>query len=119
MHTVRARALQRVLEILGSIERAAVYLGMSESILNLLLCESIRTPDRVFLRAVDLITEDDVAALQESTRTTQNAPAAIETDDQSSTSRGRGATATVDADDDLAKHALVIPASSRPLPPSN
>ena len=81
MDTVQARALRRAVEILGGIEEAEQYLGLPSALLTLWLSEKARTPESVFLRVVDLITEHDIAALGKTNAIAEHA--AIETDVQS------------------------------------
>ena len=78
MDTVQARALRRALEILGDMDKAEEYLGLPGPLLALWLSEQVKTPDSVFLRVVDLITDHDIAALR-NTRA-ENDPALPETD---------------------------------------
>jgi hypothetical protein len=53
--------LRRAAEIVGGRQQLCEYLGVSRARLNLWLESRIRLPDPIFLRAVDLILQDDIA----------------------------------------------------------
>lgn len=53
--------LKRAIEIVGGREALCEYLGVSETRLNLWLGARVRLPDPIFLRAVDLVLQDDIA----------------------------------------------------------
>ena len=59
LHDIHTRALKRAAEILGSEEKLRTFLGASE--LDLSAWESQHElPRNIFLRLVDLITDEDV-----------------------------------------------------------
>ena len=53
--------LRRAVEIAGGTDELCQLLGVSETRLRLWLSASVRLPDPVFLKAVDLILRDDIA----------------------------------------------------------
>jgi hypothetical protein len=55
------RLLQRVVEICGGFEAARRHLAVSEHGLRLWLEGRARLPERVFLRAADIVLQDDIA----------------------------------------------------------
>ena len=55
------RLLQRVVEICGGFEAARSKLAVSEHSLRLWLDGRASLPQRVFLRAADIVLEDDIA----------------------------------------------------------
>ena len=60
MQDVRARTLQRAAEIMGGEQQLALHLKVTPSHLALWLEGKEFPPDRIFLKAVDLVTEHDV-----------------------------------------------------------
>ena len=62
LHDIHTRALKRAAEILGSEEKLRTFLGASE--LDFSAWEGQRElPRNIFLRLVDLITDEDVRRL--------------------------------------------------------
>lgn len=59
MQDVRARTLQRAAEIMGGEQQLALHLRVTPSHLALWLEGREFPPDRIFLKAVDLVTEHD------------------------------------------------------------
>ena len=57
----QTRLLQRAVEICGGPDAACLRLGVSEASLSLWLDGKARLPDAVFLKAADLVLEDDIA----------------------------------------------------------
>lgn len=57
----QGRMLHRVVEICGGFEEARSRLAVSEHGLRLWLDGRARLPERVFLRAADIVLEDDIA----------------------------------------------------------
>lgn len=62
LHDIHDRALRRAAKILGSEEKLCVYLGASEGELSTWQGQA-ELPRKVFLRLVDLITEEDVRSV--------------------------------------------------------
>ena len=63
LHDIHQRALRRAAKILGGEEQVRTYLGASEVELSAWAGEG-ELPRKVFLRLVDLITEEDVRHVQ-------------------------------------------------------
>ena len=59
LHDIHTRALKRAAEILGSEEKLKVFLGASELDYSTWMNQH-ELPRNIFLRLVDLITDDDV-----------------------------------------------------------
>jgi len=57
--SVHVRTLQRAADVAGGVEMLASYLKVRPSRLKLWLQGSVSPPMDVFLRAVDLLTQDD------------------------------------------------------------
>jgi hypothetical protein len=53
--------LKRAAQITGGYAQLCEYLGVSEARLKLWLASSVRLPDPIFLKAVDLVLQDDIA----------------------------------------------------------
>jgi len=63
LHDIHERALRRAVKILGGEEQVRTYLGTTESELSAWAGQG-ELPRKVFLRLVDLITEEDVRTVQ-------------------------------------------------------
>jgi hypothetical protein len=63
LHDIHQRALKRAAKILGGDEQVRTYLGASETEL-LAWAGQGELPRKMFLRLVDLITEEDVRTVQ-------------------------------------------------------
>jgi len=63
LHDIHQRALRRAAKILGGEEQVRTYLGASEVELSAWAGQG-ELPRKVFLRLVDLITEEDVRHVQ-------------------------------------------------------
>ena len=63
--TVHMRALRRAAQILGGVEALRAYLQVSMSQLTGWLYGETRVPDAVFLKVVDLLSEQQIAALRQ------------------------------------------------------
>jgi DNA-binding transcriptional regulator YdaS (Cro superfamily) len=57
----QARLLRRAAEIAGDSSTLAASLGVAEEALKIWMDGKAQMPERVFLRAADLVLEDDVA----------------------------------------------------------
>jgi hypothetical protein len=53
--------LKRAAQITGSYSELCEYLGVSEARLELWRAGRVRLPDPIFLKAVDLVLQDDIA----------------------------------------------------------
>lgn len=62
LHDIHERALRRAAKILGGEEQVRTYLGASEGELSAWAGQG-ELPRKVFLRLVDLITEEDVRSV--------------------------------------------------------
>lgn len=60
MLQLQATLLERAAQILGSPEELCEYLGVSEARLELWRAARVRLPDPIFLKAVDLVLQDDI-----------------------------------------------------------
>ena len=58
---LQSTLLRRAAQITGGYSQLCEYLGVSEARLRLWLAGSVRLPDPVFLKAVDLVLQDDIA----------------------------------------------------------
>jgi hypothetical protein len=58
---LQATLLKRAAQITGGYAQLCEYLGVSEARLRLWLAGSVRLPDPIFLKAVDLVLQDDIA----------------------------------------------------------
>jgi DNA-binding transcriptional regulator YiaG len=67
LQTIHTRALRRAQEILGGNERLRDYLGVSEDDLSA-WAQQCELPQNVFLRLVDLITQEEVRAVARASR---------------------------------------------------
>ena len=67
LHDIHERALRRAAKILGGDEQLRTYIGASESELSAWAGQG-ELPRKVFLRLVDLITEEDVRHVQAASR---------------------------------------------------
>jgi hypothetical protein len=63
LHDIHQRALKRAVKILGGDEQLRTYLGASEVELTTWTGQG-ELPRKIFLRLVDLITEEDVRTVQ-------------------------------------------------------
>ena len=64
----QGRLLQRALEICGSSRALCAHLGADQHSLKVWLDGKARLPERVFLRAADIVLEDDIARAKEDRR---------------------------------------------------
>ena len=58
---LQSTLLKRAAQITGGYAQLCEYLGVSEARLRLWLAGSVRLPDPIFLKAVDLVLQDDIA----------------------------------------------------------
>ena len=65
---VHARALRRAAQILGGVEALRAHLGVSMKDLSRWMAGEAGAPETVFLRVVDLLAEDELAALRQGSR---------------------------------------------------
>ena len=61
MLELQSTLLKRAAQITGGYAQLCEYLGVSDARLRLWLAGSVRLPDPIFLRAVDLVLQDDIA----------------------------------------------------------
>ena len=59
LHDIHTRALKRAAEILGGEDKLMIFLGASEGDYSTWV-NQLELPRNIFLRLVDLITDDDV-----------------------------------------------------------
>ena len=67
-HEIHRRALRRAAEILGGNEQLRLHLGVTENDFATWR-EAQELPRKVFLRLVDIITDEEVRQVQRATRT--------------------------------------------------
>jgi DNA-binding transcriptional regulator YiaG len=67
LQTIHTRALRRAQEILGGNERLRDYLGVSEGDLSA-WTQQCELPQTIFLRLVDLITQEEVRSVARASR---------------------------------------------------
>jgi DNA-binding transcriptional regulator YiaG len=67
LQTIHTRALRRAQEILGGNERLRDYLGVSDDDLST-WTQSCELPQNIFLRLVDLITQEEVRSVARTSR---------------------------------------------------
>ena len=58
MNSTAAKLLQAAVEIVGSESELAKHLGIGETLLNKFMLDLHPLPDRLFLRAVDIVLEN-------------------------------------------------------------
>ena len=63
-NTVFSRALLRAAEVLGGTEELRAHLGVSARLLSLWMQGSVKPPDEVFLRVVDVLAERDLEQMR-------------------------------------------------------
>jgi len=63
--SLQARAMQRAVDLLGGVPQLAGRLGMSRAVLKAYLDDRLAMPQALFLRIVDIITDDRVVACSE------------------------------------------------------
>ena len=61
MLELQSTLLKRAAQITGGDSELCEYLGVSEARLRLWLAGRVRLPDPIFLKAVDLVLQDDIA----------------------------------------------------------
>ncbi len=67
LHEIHTRALRRAVEILGGEDKLMIFLGASEHDYSTWMNQH-ELPRNIFLRLVDLITDDDVRRVAASRR---------------------------------------------------
>jgi hypothetical protein len=76
MLAFQRRLLKRASEICGGYDTLCVRLGVSEHSLQLWLEAKAQLPERIFLKASDIVLEDDVARAAQDRRTQPRVDAA-------------------------------------------
>jgi hypothetical protein len=67
-HEIHQRALKRAAEILGGDEKLRIHLGATEGDFSGWSCTTRELPRNIFLRLVDIITEEEVRSVRRSAR---------------------------------------------------
>ena len=65
---LRSRAVAKAVQILGGEEALAVRLGLTPGTIKLLMVGKIPVPQQVFLKVVDILSDDDPPSTGGSTR---------------------------------------------------
>lgn len=65
---VHARAMRRAAQVMGGVEALRAHLQVSMRDLSRWMAGEVRPPDTVFLRVVDLLSDDELATLRRGVR---------------------------------------------------